>query len=281
MKPWDYLCIGHITRDVTPDGDRVGGTVAYSGHVAQTLGCHTAVLTSCAADYPGLLAMKGIAVQNVATPVTSTFENIYRQNGREQTLHARAATITSADLPPGWESSKIVHFGPLTNEIDESLVQQFPHSMIGLTPQGWMRRWDATGRVSAGRWPQAETILPLADVVVLSEEDFPDQDMLTQFAALSKLLILTENVAGCKLFQQGTITQVPAPAVSLVEPTGAGDIFAAAFFVDFARNGRDPFRAAEFANFIAAHSITCAGLPEKMQLLANLLQETDELNETL
>jgi sugar/nucleoside kinase (ribokinase family) len=44
-----------------------------------------------------------------------------------------------------------------------------------------------------------------------------------------------------------------------VDPTGAGDIFAAAFFVALQRVG-DAWTAARFANCIAARSVTRAGL---------------------
>ena len=37
----DYLVIGHITADLTPDGTVVGGTVAYSGRTAHQLGLMT------------------------------------------------------------------------------------------------------------------------------------------------------------------------------------------------------------------------------------------------
>ena len=273
MTPWDYLCIGHITRDILEEGDLLGGTAAYSGHVARTLGCKTAVLTSCAPAFSGLQKMTGLSVNNVPASETSTFENVYHNNERVQTLHARALTLQAKHLPAGWETSLIVHFGPVCNEIDSDMIERFPNSLIGMTPQGWMRRWDERGHVFTAEWALAEQTLPAADVVILSAEDIHDRQMLQEMIALSKLLIMTENVAGCKLFMNGEVTQVPAPSVPLVEPTGAGDIFAAAFLVEYMRNGREPFQAAHFANFIAAHSITQTGLPAKMDLLTDLLQQ--------
>ncbi len=32
---------------------------------------------------------------------------------------------------------------------------KFPASMLGLTPQGWLRAWDGDGRVHTGAWPEA------------------------------------------------------------------------------------------------------------------------------
>ena len=46
----DYLVVGHVTRDITPNGWVAGGTATYSSLVAQALGCRTAVVTSAAQD---------------------------------------------------------------------------------------------------------------------------------------------------------------------------------------------------------------------------------------
>ena len=35
----------------------------------------------------------------------------------------------------------VVQLGPLCQELDASLVTKFPRSLVGVTPQGWMRGW--------------------------------------------------------------------------------------------------------------------------------------------
>ncbi|WP_420628436.1 PfkB family carbohydrate kinase [Candidatus Leptofilum sp.] len=268
-----YLVIGHITRDVTPAGDFVGGTVAYSGRAADALGCQTAVLTSCEPEYEGLKQLAPLAVEVVPAANTSTFENIYGEDGRTQMLYTVADKIRPEHLPLAWRQPAVVHLGPLTNEVAPAFMRHFPHSIIGLTPQGWLRRWTVDGRVYATEWPEAEQYLPLADVVILSEEDLLNDEMLPRYRRLSKLLIMTENLRGCTVFAEDETRQIPAPRVTQVEPTGAGDIFAAAFLVQFARNGRNPWQAAEFANFIAAQSVTKIGLDAKIDLIQSLQHE--------
>jgi len=49
------------------------------------------------------------------------------------------------------------------------------------------------------------------------------------------------------------------PQVQELDATGAGDIFAAAFFARFHQT-RDPWEAARFAVNLAAHSVTRPGL---------------------
>ncbi|MDJ0757066.1 MAG: PfkB family carbohydrate kinase [Ardenticatenaceae bacterium] len=260
----DYLVIGHVTRDKVPEGYNPGGTVTFSGRLAQALGCRTAVVTSARPDYDLSEIMAGMAVHVVPAEEDSIFANIYQGNNRVQILSGRADDITAADIPPQWRRPAIVHLGPLTNEIDPDVIDLFPNSLIGVTPQGWMRRWDDTGRVFATPFPAEEEILGKADAVVISEEDLLDEAMFDRYVAWSKLLVMTQNYAGCTVFFDGRQHAIPAPQIELVEPTGAGDIFAAAFFVELWRNDGDPIKAAEFANHVAAHSVTMVDLDKKV-----------------
>ena len=267
----NYLVIGHITADLTPTGTTVGGTVAYSGRTAQTLGCNTAVLSSAATDYAWEQALPGIQVHAVAAEYTSTFSNIYRENGRQQILHDVAAPLTKADVPADWQRATIVHFGPLTNEIDPDMVDLFSNSLIGMTPQGWMRRWDEDGLVYARTWQAAEQTLPRAAAVILSYEDFLDDAMLAQYRQWSKLLVMTEGAKGCTVFLGNDVRQIPAPLVQQVEPTGAGDIFAAAFLYRLQQTDGNPWEAALFANKIAAQSVTQVGLDAKLEAIKKVI----------
>lgn len=267
------MVIGHITCDITPAGKLVGGTVSYSGRVAQALGNKTAVLTSCEPGFAGLQALTGLAIELVPADHTSTFENVYGENGRTQMLYTVANNIHPKHLPPTWQQPTVAHFGPLTNEVDPALMHLFPNSIIGLTPQGWLRRWTEDGRVYAREWPEAAQYLPLADVTIVSEEDLLNEAMLPRYRELAKLLIMTESKQGCTVFWGEETRQIPAPAVSQVEPTGAGDIFAAAFLTQYARNGRNPWQAAEFANFVAAQSVTQIGLDAKIKFIQKIMRE--------
>ena len=50
MRP-DFLAIGHITRDLLPDGSwRLGGTVTYAALTAVRLGLRAAIVTSAPPD---------------------------------------------------------------------------------------------------------------------------------------------------------------------------------------------------------------------------------------
>ena len=38
LDPIDYLIIGHVTQDITPNGPMIGGTASYASLTARALG---------------------------------------------------------------------------------------------------------------------------------------------------------------------------------------------------------------------------------------------------
>jgi sugar/nucleoside kinase (ribokinase family) len=273
MNQIDYLVVGHISRDIVGDSSQTGGTAVFSGRVAKILGCQTAVLTSTAPDFDAGCELSGISVHQVEAEATTTFENVYTAHGRRQTLHASAAPLRASDIPSALRRPVIVHLAPIANEVDPQMVHAFSNSLIGLTPQGWLRRWDEQGRVYGTDWPAAPEVLPLAAAVILSQEDLLNQEMLDHYRQWSRLLILTQGSAGCTVFFGDEARRVPAPRVVEVEATGAGDIFAAAFFYRLHQTAGNPWEAARFANQLAALSVTQADFAQKIERIQGFLVE--------
>jgi sugar/nucleoside kinase (ribokinase family) len=261
----DYLLVGHVSHDLTADGPRPGGTVTFASRAAQALGRRPGIITSGASD-ANLTELAGLPLRVTLAGETTTFENIYTKGGRRQFLRAAAARLTAESWPDDWGRPAIVHLAPIANEVDADWFTLFADSFIGLTPQGWLREWDADGRVHPTDWLEAEQLLPLATAVILSEEDLRDAAQFEQFRRWSRLLVLTQGAAGCQVYWRGESRHFPATAVTQVDPTGAGDIFAAAFFIRLQQTGSG-WEAAEFANQIAALSVTTAGLGDKIGLI--------------
>jgi sugar/nucleoside kinase (ribokinase family) len=256
----DYLVIGHVVQDVQPDGGLTyGGTATYAARTALALGCRVRVITSTAADLDLETVLGGCDVIRVPSDKTSTFENIYTPSGRQQYLYARAASLTLDAVPSRWRTPDIVHIAPLTGEADPALVTAFPHTLVGVTPQGWMRSWDNTGRVFFNNWRAILDLLPHVDAAVMSLEDVEgDERIVQQFADLAPVLVVTLGRRGCRVYRSGKNRHVPVTPVEELDPTGAGDIFAAVFLVRFRQTG-DPVQAAYLANQVAALSVGRVG----------------------
>ena len=259
LEAVDYLAIGHVAHDLTANGPRLGGTVAYSALTARALGMKAGILTAVGKETP-LDALDGIPILSVESSRSTTFENMYTKEGRVQYVRAQASRIGFDSVPKSWRNAAIVHLAPIANEMDSSLPDDFSPALLGVTPQGWMRKWDADGRVSRSEWLNPESILQKANAVVISREDVNgDHELIEHMAHQTRMLVVTEGADGCVLYWNGDRRRFRAPEVHEVDATGAGDIFAASFFVRLL-NTRDAWEAARFATLVASHSVTRAGL---------------------
>jgi len=255
IEPIDYLVIGHITQDVIPGGFALGGTSSYSALTALAFGLRVGIVTACAEPL-ALPELEQVFVIRKDSAFSTTFENRYLDGQRQQHLLRRAQTIIPADIPPQWRETPIVHLGPVACEVDPELVKAFPHSFVGVTPQGWLRSWDADGKVSPCKWSEAQQVLSRANAAILSLEDVDNnEDEIQEFAEWSPVLGVTEGADGARIYWNRDIRSFRAPHKPEVDATGAGDVFATCFFIRYVKT-RDPWESARFATLIASNSVT-------------------------
>ena len=269
-QPPDFLVIGVVTQDVAPGGYTFGGTATYAAITARNLGYRTAVLTSVEPTVDLNTVLAGVDVRRVPSAATTTFDNQYVDGQRRQYLYAVADPITTAHVPAEWRSAPVVHLGPLVREIGAEMAAQFPGSLVGVTPQGWLRTWDGEDRLVRQRpWVEAPAVLAHADVLVFSEEDVRgDRDTIAAWAKLARIMIVTQGAQGADVYVQGEPRHVPAFPAREVDPTGAGDVFAAAFLLRL-RELNDPYAAARFAHCVASFCVEGPGtstIPTRAQV---------------
>ena len=269
-KPLDYLTIGHVTKDLVVGGYTLGGTASYSTLTALAFGLKIGVLTSYGADIT-VSELSEIELIRKPSTNTTTFENIETASGRKQYLHQVAEPLTTVDIPESFRTSRILHLGPVADEVDMDIATFFPDAFIGLTPQGWMRCRENDGLVGYKEWDPSQYLMENADAVVISVEDVRgNEDLIAEYARQFKVLAVTEGYNGARVYWHGDVRRFSAPKVGVVDPTGAGDIFAAAFFIRLDAT-RNPWESAAFAVNIASLSVTRAGLsgvprPEEVKL---------------
>lgn len=259
IEPIDYLMIGHITLDITSEGSRLGGTSTFSSLMARALGLRVGLVTSWGKEIP-LGPLSDIPIINLPSEHSTTFENIATPEGRLQTIYHVAQTIDLNLIPELWLNASIVHLGPVAQEVEPSLVRHFSNSLIGITPQGWLRTWDEKGQVMPTEWPEGTYVLSNAGAAVISIEDLGyDEARIEDLVSASRVLAVTEHSEGVRLFWNGDVRRFRPPTTTEIDATGAGDIFAAAFFFRLYTT-RDPWEAARFATQLAAISVTRQGL---------------------
>lgn len=255
----DYLILGHITQDITDNGTKVGGTAAYASLLAYRLGWEVGLVTAYNDDNP-LQEFDGIQIVNRPTERPTTFENRYTPSGRQQRLLHRAPPLPWSHIPAPWRFAPIVHLAPVAQELDPEMMVKFPKSFVGASLQGWLRRWDRSGRVQYAPLAGSLQDRPRPATVVLSYEDVAgDRGRIQRYAQTFPLLLATRGRDGAEIYQHGKVVHIPTTPQPERDPTGAGDIFASAFFIHYATH-HDPINAAHFATSLAALSVTREGL---------------------
>jgi len=274
LKPVDYLVIGHLACDRTQAGLRLGGTVAYSSLTARALGFNPGIVTSWGGEIP-LDLLEGIQIYSLPTERSTTFENIYTSSGRLQVIHHQAAPIDYESVPDLWRQSPIIHLGPIAQELPIKQDSIISPSFLCVTPQGWMRSWDEAGHVLPNCCPDLSPLTSKAGATVISIEDVEnDEAEIERLSLESRILAVTEGPAGARLYWNQDLRRFNAPKIKEIDATGAGDIFAAAFFTRLIAT-RDPWESARFATRLASFSVAREGLesiPTSQEIQASLME---------
>jgi sugar/nucleoside kinase (ribokinase family) len=259
---FDYLTVGHVTHDAIeqPASGTIhqpGGSAFYSALQAARLGLSTLIVTqgipgeieALLEPYLGELELHVIPADH--TTLLST-----RGCGakRSQRVLAWAGPIVD---PPELDT-EVLHLAPVARETPTAWNGRA--ALVGVTPQGLIRRWGRDGRVSLV--PLDSTALPYHfDAAAIGEQE--QESCQALFEAAREQGAPVAVTAG----PRPTTVRLPAggaaaptavvPLPDVCDDLGAGDVFAAAFFVALSE-GRTPLDAAAFGN--AAATVRIAGV---------------------
>jgi sugar/nucleoside kinase (ribokinase family) len=126
-----------------------------------------------------------------------------------------------------------------------------------------MRGWEEDGIVRAIEWADAARVLRKAAVVVISEDDVADKTVIKEWANKARMLVVTLGDRGCDVYRQGGGEPFHSAAFTSaeeVDPTGAGDVFAAAFLWHLHKSNGDWKTAADWANCVASFVVEKRGV---------------------
>ena len=254
----DFLVIGHVAKDLVPGGWRLGGTAAYASIQASRLGLRTAVVTSAPGSMDLGALLPGVEVHRVPSRRASTFRNCYQDGHRSQFLLARARSLALTDVPDAWRTAPIVLLGPVCGEVPPEASSLFADSLVGVAAQGWLRGVDSQQRVTARPWPESPSWAGV-DALFVSEDDVAgDTCSLERWTAAFRVVAYTQAARGACLHVDGRWRHIDAFAEREVDPTGAGDVFAAAFLAGLLEAG-DAALAARFGAAAASISVSREG----------------------
>lgn len=261
MSEIDFLCIGHVCHDKTPDGFILGGTTSYAGIVSSRLGMKAGILTSFGPDFLFEERLKGHGISVITQPSleTTTFENIYSDAGRIQYMSHRADTISPSSLPRDLSQLKAIQLCLIADEVDNQLLKILPEGiLVGATIQGWLRSFGTDNRVHT-KMPNLN-LFEKVDIAIMSDDDIRDvPKLLPQLIERLPIVVVTRGANGADVFQDGQKHFFPSIPTIEVDPTGAGDVFSTAFLISYCHNP-DILKACSFAHAAASISIEGTGV---------------------
>ncbi len=253
--PPRYLAAGHVTIDVLAGGEhRPGGTVLYSALQAARLGFDATIFTRGAErELRELLAPFAAEVELILQPAAETTTLATEGTGarRRQRVVSWAGPLDLNELP----DAEILHLAPVAAELAGGARGRWP--FVGITPQGWARRWPGPGGAIVAREadPSLASLAGRCDAVVLSEHERPQcAALLDRALAAGATVAVTAGPGATELLSGAgaaagewlAFEPIAAPADDL----GAGDVYAAAFFACLAA-GEAPREAARTAHAAA------------------------------
>jgi sugar/nucleoside kinase (ribokinase family) len=240
------LAVGHVTRDRLHEREVPGGSVTYASLAATALGWEAAVLTSAGPEFDPDCDLPGVSVFRSVAPATTRFANRYERDGtRRQVLSARSDDVDLAVLSDEWRGPDVLFLAPVAGEVPAGAASAFTADVVGAAAQGWLRTVDAEGKVSPAEWPNPAADLAGVHVLFLAEHDLPPGASAERFLEHVPIVALTRGWQGLTLITRQSVQQVPSLPREEVDPTGAGDVFAASFLLRYHETG-DPLEAAAF-----------------------------------
>jgi sugar/nucleoside kinase (ribokinase family) len=195
---------------------------------------------------------------------------------------ARARDRWAGDAPPGRDDDGarrpgILHIAPVARETPViEIVDRLEADFVGLTPQGLIRRWDATGAIHLTALEESADLGRAIDVLVMARSELPYlASLVDAVIQAGRLVVVTAGAAGCEVWRRGGVDRFPAyPCPRPVDDTGAGDVFAAALLVELFR-GRALAAAVRFAAVAASLSLRGNG-PTRLARLREIAALLDE-----
>jgi sugar/nucleoside kinase (ribokinase family) len=262
----DYTTVGHVTADVLADGSRrAGGGAFYSALQAARLGWHARIVTrGVPAEVERLLAPYAaeLEVEVAQAPQTTTLATSIAGGARSQRVLAWAGEIGAKVAV----DTDVLHVAPVARETGAHWRGRA--GFVGLTPQGLVRTWAQLGAPIDAQALDLALLPARCDAIVISSDERESCAALLCEAggptgagrAARPLLAVTDAAGPTELhLADGRRASVPvAPVAEPRDDMGAGDVFAAAFFVALAE-GSPPETAAAFANAAAAVRIAGNG----------------------
>ncbi len=258
MRP--LAVVGNLSRDLVDGGPaRAGGAPFHAARALRVLGRPALVGAKCAENDRDSLLLPlvrlGLPVLWRGGSSTAAFSFRYDGDRRVMTVDALGDPWTTANLY-GLERAEWVHVGALARS-------DFPAETLAALARDRRVSFDGQGLVRPARTGPLELdggydpeVLRHVSILKLAEEEAralvgePDEDALRSLGVPE--VVVTQGSQGSLVLADGKLERVLArPVGGGIDPTGAGDAFAAAYLASRS-TGHAPTAAAGRATALVA-----------------------------
>lgn len=267
----DYCSVGHVALDLISDKQHPGGSVLFGTSLASELDQKCGAVTSSAVSFP-YAEFSDIEWSIQFAAQTTTYVHEYSEHHRTSKLLKKADVILPQSVTKSLRHARVVMLSPIVDEIQPDLASIFSTPFIGLTPQGWLRKFDENGNMSSAKSLYTSLPKKIKLIVVSSEDLAPDSEDWSWIKKSAEVAVCTMGREGYVL-AYGTKEQQYAPREVMKEknPTGCGDIFSTATLLLLAQ-GLMPEVACEKAGHAAALASTQDQMMDSIRIAAKELK---------
>lgn len=254
-----HVCIDHNISENSAYTAAGGSAVFINKIFKQFKDCQTTIVAPYGKDFPYAKNFTLYPPEPFAGK-TLIYENIVRKNSRSQkALHCDSARPVKIDekIKKIIQEADLLFIAPLLPNFSTEYIQQISDNkaLKVLLPQGYFRKIDNKNKIVVRKFKEAEKILPLVNIVIVSHQDYPQMKKIAeQWAKKNNLIaIVTLAEKGALVLTKEKETLVPTvPVLSekIVDSIGSGDIFSAAFAYNYFQT-KNSETATRFANKLA------------------------------
>lgn len=254
----------NISRGIKYDGP--GGSAFFVAKTIGNLGGRVKVVSPYGKDFPKeMLKDIDLFPPHPTGNNTLVFHNFINNGDRKQSvehLECSGSIDISKLHHTGTDLYDFLFFCPVVDNLKTEQVVEIKNHIskkipILLIAQGLFRRVGESGKISNTTGDQLDAFLALVDIITLSEKDTDRPlEKAAHWSEKGPIIIVTQAQNGCTVFSKGIGKKFPAYENKyIIDETGAGDIFSAAFlWAYFEKNDID--YAADFANAAASLSLS-------------------------
>ena len=260
-----------IDENIAPAGRwrKIGGVTTYSGITYRRHGVATTIVSNIARknrDIVAALEKENIIVCNGRTRQTTHFVNQSTADERRQSIPLRSASIKTDRLPGVIERVSCIHLGPLhPDDIDPGVIEMIKLAKLPVVfdVQGYTRRIKGEG-ISTGVSQRLSEVLKISQII--KSNKFELEAILDFFDLDISELIRTYNIEECVVTcgkrggfvqdKKGNSHSYKAPQVESADPTGAGDVFLAAYLLSRFLNKQNLSDACSYAADLSARQVS-------------------------